>query len=207
MCRHTERINPLTPVALLTDTHASSSTLAVVSSATLVGNQGFRIRAKKMQEELMPNVWGQFRTQQRRQWAQSPLSQIGCRLQAGQVEGSGLGDCRRVAPLLPRALIHPACTGLNAKSRGLSAPHFHRYHPPPPHNAAPCRGFYLLPLRDIGPQGPVNGNQGRFGTRAFLRRSLDQRSSLLPKPRFTGPNSTCFFCVIPHAVTHHSLIN
>lgn len=80
MCSHTEGINPLTPVALLTDTHASSSTLAVVSSATLAGNQGFRMRAKKMQEELTPNVRGQFRTQQRRQWAQSPLSQIGCRL-------------------------------------------------------------------------------------------------------------------------------
>lgn len=35
--------------------------------------------------------------------------------QAGQVEGSGLGDCHGVAPLLPRALICPACTGLRAK--------------------------------------------------------------------------------------------
>lgn len=42
-----------------------------------------------------------------------------CRLQAcqaGQVEGSGLGDCHRVAPLLPQSLICPACTGLRPKA-------------------------------------------------------------------------------------------
>ena len=38
----------------------------------------------------------------------------GC--QDGQVEGSGLGDCHGVAPLLPQSLICPACTGLRAKA-------------------------------------------------------------------------------------------
>lgn len=47
------------------------------------------------------------------------LSLLACRLQAcqaGQVEGSGLGDCHRVAPLLLQSLICPACTGLRAKA-------------------------------------------------------------------------------------------
>lgn len=86
----------------------------------------------------MPSGRGRFRTQSRQQPAQSPprpdLAAIVQQLliaaaegrvsggpqvrrpcQAGQVEGSGLGDCHRVAPLLPRALICPACAGLRAK--------------------------------------------------------------------------------------------
>lgn len=81
---------------------------------------------------------GRFRTQSRQQPAQSPLQpdlavivqqlliaaaegrvsggpQVRRSCQAGQVEGSGLGDCHGVAPLLPRALICPACAGLRAK--------------------------------------------------------------------------------------------
>lgn len=117
MLSHTEGINPPTPVGLLTDTQASSSTNAS-------GEPRLHTPA-----ELMAKVWGHFRTPQRRQRAQGSARFSGDRsappnqsrglcpcLQPGQVEGSGLGDCRRVAPLLPRALIHPACTGLNAKS-------------------------------------------------------------------------------------------
>lgn len=43
MLSHTEGINPPTPVGLLTDTQASSST--AVNSTTLVGNRGFAERA------------------------------------------------------------------------------------------------------------------------------------------------------------------
>jgi len=63
------------------------------------------------------------------------IRQQGC--QAGQVGGSKVGDCHRVAPLLPQPLICPACTGLRGKSWGLSPLHFHLYHPLAPDNATP----------------------------------------------------------------------
>lgn len=56
--------------------------------------------------------------------------------QAGQVEGSSLGDCHRVAPLLPQSLICPACIGLRPKAEDYLL-HFHPYHPLPPRNATP----------------------------------------------------------------------